>query len=52
MSERRVVIIKHARTLTLFDGEEEVLQIPVVLGKNPADKLRSRHARGQLLRLL
>jgi murein L,D-transpeptidase YafK len=40
MSERRVVIIKHARTLTLFDGEEEVLQIPVVLGKNPADKLR------------
>ncbi|HUK83987.1 MAG TPA: L,D-transpeptidase [Verrucomicrobiae bacterium] len=40
MSARRVVITKHARTLTLFDGEEEVLLIPVVLGKNPADKRR------------
>jgi len=40
MSERRVVITKHARTLTLLDGEEEVLRIPVVLGKNPADKQR------------
>lgn len=40
MSERRVVISKHSRTLTLFDGEEEVLRIPVVLGKHPADKQR------------
>ena len=40
MSERQVVITKHARTLTLFDGDEEVLRIPVVLGKNPADKHR------------
>ena len=40
MSARRVVITKHAHTLTLFDGEEEVLRIPVVLGKNSADKQR------------
>jgi murein L,D-transpeptidase YafK len=40
MSERRVLIIKHTRTLTLFDGEEEVLRLPVVLGQNPADKQR------------
>lgn len=40
MSERRVVITKHTRTLTLFDGEEEVVRIPVVLGKNTGDKQR------------
>jgi murein L,D-transpeptidase YafK len=40
MSARRVVITKHAHTLTLFDGEEEVLRFPVVLGQNPADKQR------------
>ena len=40
MSARRIVITKHARTLVLFDGEEEVLRIPVVMGKNPADKQR------------
>jgi murein L,D-transpeptidase YafK len=40
MSARRLVITKHARTLVVFDGEEEVLQIPVVVGKNPADKQR------------
>ena len=35
-----MVISKHARSLTLFDGEEEVLKIPVALGKNPGDKQR------------
>jgi len=40
MSARRIVITKHARTLVLFDGEEEVLRIPVVMGKNAADKQR------------
>jgi murein L,D-transpeptidase YafK len=36
----RVVISKHARTLSVFDGDEQVLRFPVVLGKNPADKQR------------
>ncbi len=40
MSARRLVIIKHVRSLTVFDGEEEVLRVPVVLGKNSADKQR------------
>jgi murein L,D-transpeptidase YafK len=40
MSARRVVITKHAQTLVLLDGEEEVLRIPVVIGKNIADKQR------------
>jgi murein L,D-transpeptidase YafK len=40
MSARRVLISKHARTLVLLDGEEEVLRLPVVVGKNPADKQR------------
>lgn len=40
MNARRVVITKHAKTLVLFDGEEEVLRVPVVIGKNSADKLR------------
>ena len=40
MSARRLVITKHAKTLVLLDGEEEVLRIPVVIGKNLADKQR------------
>ena len=40
MSARRLVITKHSSSLTLFDGEEEVLRIPVVIGKNSADKQR------------
>jgi murein L,D-transpeptidase YafK len=40
MSARRLVITKHAKTLVLLDGEEEVLRIPVVIGKNTADKRR------------
>ncbi len=40
MSARRLIITKHAKTLAVFDGEEEVLRIPVVVGKNPADKQR------------
>jgi murein L,D-transpeptidase YafK len=40
VSARRLVITKHVRSLTVFDGEEEVLRIPVVTGKNPADKQR------------
>ena len=39
-SRPRVVISKHARTLVVYDGDEEVLKIPVVIGKNFADKLR------------
>lgn len=40
MSARRLVITKHAKTLVLFDGEEEVLRIPVVIGQNAGDKQR------------
>jgi murein L,D-transpeptidase YafK len=40
MSARRLVITKHAKTLVLFDGEEEVLRVPVAVGKNTADKQR------------
>jgi murein L,D-transpeptidase YafK len=36
----RVVISKHARTLVVYDGDEEVLRMPVVLGRNPSDKQR------------
>jgi murein L,D-transpeptidase YafK len=36
----RVVITKHTRTLVVFDGDEEVWRVPVVLGRNPADKQR------------
>ncbi|MGD0650365.1 MAG: L,D-transpeptidase [Verrucomicrobiia bacterium] len=36
----RIIITKHTRTLTVFDGEEQVLRIPVMLGENPADKQR------------
>ncbi len=39
-SRPRVIITKHTRTLVVCDGEEEVLKIPVVIGKNPADKQR------------
>ena len=34
----KVLIIKHQAQLVLYDGEEAVLHIPVVLGKNHADK--------------
>ena len=34
----RVVVIKNTRTLVLYDGDEPVWRIPVVLGRNPADK--------------
>jgi murein L,D-transpeptidase YafK len=44
MSAQRVVITKHAKTLVLLDGEEEVLRVPVVIGKNMADK----HGEGDL----
>jgi murein L,D-transpeptidase YafK len=40
MGARRLVITKHAKTLVLLDGEEEVLRIPVVIGKNSVDKQR------------
>lgn len=40
MSARRLVITKHAKTLILLDGEEEVLRIPVVIGKQSPDKQR------------
>ena len=36
----KLIITKHAATLTVLDGDEEVLRIPVVLGKNPGDKQR------------
>lgn len=36
----RVVVTKHRRELIVYDGEEAVWHIPVVLGKNPADKQR------------
>jgi murein L,D-transpeptidase YafK len=40
MSDRRVVIVKHQRRLTVYDGDEAVLHYPVVLGQNPGDKER------------
>ena len=40
MSARRLVITKHAKTLVVCDGDEEVMRVPVVLGKNRADKRR------------
>jgi murein L,D-transpeptidase YafK len=36
----RLVVTKHRRELILCDGDEAVLRVPVVLGKNPADKQR------------
>ena len=33
-----VVISKHAGMLTVFDGDEAVWHVPVMVGKNPADK--------------
>jgi murein L,D-transpeptidase YafK len=35
-----IVVSKHAKTLTVYDGDEAVFQMPVVTGKNPADKQR------------
>ncbi len=35
-----VIVTKHLKRLVLYEGGEEVLCIPVVLGKNPADKQR------------
>jgi len=39
MSDRRIIITKHTRTLVFHDGIA-ALCIPVVLGKNPGDKER------------
>lgn len=39
-SRPRVVITKHTRSLTVFDGDEEVLRYSAVIGKNPTDKRR------------
>ncbi len=36
----RIIITKHSHMLTLLDGDEEVLRIPVITGKNSADKHR------------
>jgi murein L,D-transpeptidase YafK len=33
-----LVITKHTKSLVLYDGDEEVMRIPVVIGKNSADK--------------
>ena len=35
-----LVIVKHLHTLTAYDGEQIVWRLPVVLGRNPADKER------------
>lgn len=35
-----IVITKHTGTLVVYDGDEAVLHVPVVLGKNPGDKQR------------
>lgn len=36
----RLEIVKHTKMLTVYDGDEAVLHIPVVTGKNPGDKHR------------
>ena len=36
----RIIVFKRSRALIVYDGDEEVLRIRVVLGKNPADKRR------------
>ena len=36
----RIVITKHSRILIVYDGAEEVMRVPIVLGKNSADKQR------------
>jgi murein L,D-transpeptidase YafK len=36
----RLVITKHSKTLVVYDGDEAVLHLPVVIGRNPADKVR------------
>jgi murein L,D-transpeptidase YafK len=38
--KRRVVITKHSRLLVVYEGAQEILRFPVVLGRNPADKQR------------
>jgi murein L,D-transpeptidase YafK len=40
MSARRLIIAKHNRALVVYDGDEEVMRVPVVLGRNPGDKRR------------
>jgi murein L,D-transpeptidase YafK len=35
-----VVVYKQTRTLTVHEGGRELLRVPVVLGRNPADKQR------------
>ena len=40
MSARRLIITKHNHTLVVYDGDEEVMRVPVVLGKTPGDKRR------------
>jgi murein L,D-transpeptidase YafK len=40
MSARRLIITKHNRALVVYDGDEEVMHVPVVLGKNSGDKRR------------
>jgi len=36
----RLEIVKHTKMLTVYDGDEAVLHIPVVIGRNPGDKHR------------
>jgi len=36
----KTVIYKHARSLVVYDGDEEVMRVRVVLGKNSGDKQR------------
>ena len=36
----RIIITKHSRVLAVYDGAEEVMRVPVVLGQNPVDKQR------------
>ena len=36
----RIAICKHTETLIVYDGDEEVMRLPVVLGKNSEDKQR------------
>jgi murein L,D-transpeptidase YafK len=39
-SRPRLVIIKHTSTLAVYQGDQVIQTIPVVTGKNPADKTR------------
>jgi murein L,D-transpeptidase YafK len=40
VSRPRLVIVKHTGLLTVYEGDTPVQTIPVVTGKNPADKVR------------